>query len=81
MEFDYESLKALIDRQAGYLRERSLTPDELIRRYRYHVGKYTEYVADCRDGSWISHYINKKALEKLAAERGIELNKESGWTI
>lgn len=73
MELDYENLQKMISIQAGYYRERSLKPEEIIRRYRYHSSKYAECVVECEDGSWISYYINKKALETLAAEQGIEI--------
>lgn len=73
MELDYENLQKMISIQVGYYRERSLEPEEIRRRFRYHNAKYAEYVAECDDGSWISHYINKKALEMLAAEQGIEI--------
>ena len=87
MELDYENLQKMISIQVGYYRERSLNPEEIRRRFRYHSAKYTEYVAECDDGSWISHYINKKALETLAEEQGIEIiskeleiNKKTGKT-
>ena len=87
MELDYENLQKMISIQVGYYRERSLEPEEIRRRFRYHSAKYTEYVAECDDGSWIAHYINKKALEMLAAEQGIEIiskeleiNKKIGET-
>lgn len=73
MELDYENLQKMISIQVGYYRERSLDPEEIRRRFRYHSAKYTEYVAECDDGSWIAHYINKKALETIAEEQGIEI--------
>ena len=73
MELDYENLQKMISIQVGYYRERSLNPEEIRRRFRYHSSKYAECVAECKDGSWISYYINKKALEMLAAEQGIEI--------
>ena len=73
MELDYENLQKMISIQAGYYRERSLEPEEIRRRFRYYSAKYTECVAECNDGSWIAHYINKKALETLAEEQGIEI--------
>lgn len=73
MELDYENLQKMISIQAGYYRERSLEPEEIRRRFRYHSAKYAECVAECKDGSWIAHYINKKALEMLAEEQGIEI--------
>ena len=73
MELDYENLQKMISIQVGYYRERSLEPEEIRRRFRYHSSKYAECVVECDDGSWISYYINKKALEMLAAEQGIEI--------
>ena len=73
MELDYENLQKMICIQVGYYRERSLNPAEISRRFRYHSSKYAECVAECKDGSWISYYINKKALETLAEEQGIEI--------
>ena len=86
MKLDYENLWKMISLQAGFYRERNLQPEEIIRRYRYHSAKYAEYVTECDNGSWIAHYINKKALERIAEEREIELNgdettqKEQGTT-
>lgn len=73
MELTYDNLSALINRQAGYYRERKMQPDEIKRRHQYYTDKYLEYVVECDDGSWIAHYINKKALEIIAAEQGIEI--------
>ena len=76
MEMDFDGVKKLIENQADLYRDRNLSPSEIKRRFVFHRSKYHEYVVETNDGSWISHYICKKALEKIAGERGIDLSGE-----
>ncbi|MGN1048389.1 MAG: hypothetical protein ACI4QZ_07250 [Eubacteriales bacterium] len=76
MEMYFDGVKLLIENQANLYRDRNLSPSEIKRRFAFHRSKYHEYVVETNDGSRISHYICKKALEKIAGERGIDLSGE-----
>ena len=76
MELDFDGVTKLIETQAELYRGRNLSANEIKRRFVFHRSKYHEYVVENNDGSWISHYICKKALERIAEERGIKLNDE-----